>query len=329
VSEQGSQTNANKPTLEQADALSSILASTTISPKQIEEYINGHDEYETEFVDFRPIWRRLQIPKDQDGAFEGFDPSSTRWRAEVIDVGNAQPNLVKAIVKISVYDGADRRYLVFDRVDASSSEEQWRFCGNIDITGNFEASEETEYRRVVSDSKHVWFVLRSQPRIGTGISRRDEMWYMLEGKPPREVLKYPVEGGRVMGNLSDLEYKANTPEPNFAGGRLSQAVRYKVSFGASNRPRFHWLFSKWVRANFLWDDDQNKFVWDRSTSNVSEEELDTTFDSWDEERFVGYNIRWFVRFARTANAEQRSWFESLIDKMPEGTQKAALTQALK
>ncbi|SRR6266404_3738566 len=328
VSAESSQSNANQHSPGQA--LSRILGSTTISPRQLEAYTNQHDQYEPEFVDFKVIWRRLQIPRDQDGTFDGFDPSSTRWKAELIDASNPRLELVKSIVKISAYGGADRTYLVFDRAEASPGEEQWRFSGNIDLTDNYEASEQTKYDRVVSDSKHLWLVLRTNPRIGTGISASDERWYLIDGRePPREVLKYPLEGGRVTGELSDLEYEASIPESKFVGGRLTQAVRYRVSFGVASKPKFHWLFAKRAQVNFAWDENRNKFVVDGSTSSVSTEELNTTFGSADEERFIEYNLREFVRLAKGASAEQQAWLKSVIDKIPHGPQKAELIQALR
>lgn len=329
VSLESPQSSANQHPPQQNDALSRILRSTAISPHQLEEYTNQRVEYETEVVDFKPIWRRLQIPRDQGGDFDGFDPSSTRWRAEVIDVSNSQLRLVKTIVKISTYGGADRRYLVFARDKAESGEDQWRFFGNIDITGNYEASEETQYHRVVSDSKHVWLVLRTAPRIGTGISASDERWYLIDKEPLREVLKYPLEGGRVTGELSDLQYEASIPESMFVGGRLTQAVRYKVSFGVAPKPTFHWLFAKRVQVNFVWDENGNKFVVGGSTSNASAEEVITTFGSADGEKFIAFNLREFVRAARGARAEQQTWLKSVVDKIPDGSQKAALVQALR
>lgn len=328
VSAEGSQSNVNHGSPGQSEALSRILSSATISPYQLEEYTNQHDEYETKFVDFKPIWRRLQIPRDEDGDFDGFDPSVTRWRAEIIDAGKSDESLVKIIFKLSAYGGADRRYLVFDKAQGSSGEEQWSFSGNIDIIGNYEASEETEYHRVVMNSKHVWLVLRSDPRIGTGISGSDETWYIIHEGPPREVLKYPLEGGRVMGQLSDLEYKARISPTDVADGNLAQYVRYTVSFGAASSPKFRWLFSKRVRACFVWNEIQCKFILDESKSDVSEEELDTTFGSWNEQRFVKYNLRLFPGLAQAANSEQRSWLRSLIDTMPEGTEKSALIKSL-
>lgn len=167
VSPTSSQPNAHQHPPELNDALSRILGSPTISPQQLEAFTNQRDGYETDFVDFKPIWKRLDISSGQDGLFDGFDKSSTRWAAELIDV-SSQLKPVKIVVKLSANGGADRRYLVFVKDEAESNVERWSFSGQIDITDNYEASAATRYHRVVSDSNHVWLVLRNAPRIGTG-----------------------------------------------------------------------------------------------------------------------------------------------------------------
>jgi hypothetical protein len=322
---EGPHSDASQYPPKQNAELSRILSSPSISPRQLEEYTNQRDENENEFVDFKPIWRRLQIPRDQEGRFDGFDPASSRWRAELIDTSEPDMRALKAIVKISADGGADRRYLVFAKDEAG---ERWRFSGNIDFTDNYEASEATRYHRVVSDSKHVWLALRTAPRIGTGISASDERWSLIDKEPPREVLKYPLEGGRVTGALSDVQYKASIMEPTFLAGRLTQTVRYKVSFGVAAKPKFHWLFAKTAQVNFVWDENGDKFVLDGPTSNVSAEEVDTIFGA-DEEKFIEYNLRELILLARGASAEQRKWLKRVIDKIHDGSQRAALGQALR
>jgi hypothetical protein len=320
--------NAKLPSPRQVEALSRILASASISPYELEKFINGRAEDETSFVDFKPLWDSLHLSRDQDGDFDGFDPTFTRWRAETIDVAQPQLKLNKTILKISAYGGAVRRYLAFDRGEASSGEGHWHFSGYIDITDNYEASEETTYHRVVSDAKHVWLVLRTFPRIGTGIWAKEEIWYTLDNESPREVLKYPIEGARVMGEISDLEYKASIGESGLIDGRLTQPVRYTVSFGPEYTPKFHWLFSKRAQVHFLWNEGAGRFAVDSSQSDLSEEELDTSFGSANAQRFITYNISQLVRLARRATTEQQKWFERVIAETPEGTQKTALLQAL-
>ena len=320
------QSNTSRHSSERTDALSGILASASISQYEIERFTN--EPGEEEFVDFKPIWDRLQIPRDQNGDFDGFNPSSTRWRTEIIDVIQPQLELNKTILKISAFGGADRRYLVFDRAVATSGEGQWRFSGNVDITDNYEASEESEYHRVVSNSKHVWLVLRTTPRIGTGISLRAEIWYKIDPDRPMQVLEYPLEGGRVMGNISDLEFKASVGDTKLIGNKVTQHVRYTVSFGAQDKPKFRWLFSKHPQVYFEWDEDANKFIVDNSRSDIPEEELDSTFGSAEEERFIKYNFRELLVLARGASAEQQKWFKRLIDKIPNGAQRTALIQAV-
>lgn len=132
-----------------------------------------------------------------------------------------------------------------------------------------------------------------------------------------------------MGELSDLEYEASVPESQFIANRLTQTVRYKVSFGVANNPKFHWLFAKRAQVNFVWDENDGKFAVDQPTSNVSAEEVMSTFAEADEARFIRYNLSAFVRLARGASTEQRQWLKSAIDRVPDGSQKAALIQALR
>lgn len=298
---------------------SRILDSPTVSPYDIEEFINSQRRDEDHFIDFRPIWERLQISKEQDEAFDGFAPSSTHWRAEVISFTSSSVDSNRTILYIELFGGAYRRYLFFDQ------DGEWKCISHIDVLDCYEGSENSH--RIVSNGKQVFLVLRAHPRIGTGVWAIKETWYRIDGDHTQEVLRYHVAGGRVGGYICDLEYKARIADPVMINDNLVQQVRYTVSFGAAYRP-FRWLFSKKGKVYFVWDELADRFIVDAWRSDFSEEELENNFGGSNENEFIRYNFQRLVKLARRANPEQREWFNRVVSKLPEGTEKTSLQQAL-
>ncbi len=149
-----------------------------ISPYDIQKYINQHDDNETELVDFRPIWKMMQVKPDEEGVFDGFVPSYSRWHAELFSAGTRVKKDRPLVLKISANGGADRRYLIFSlNRSYRSTNVRWQFSGCIDVLDNkYEGSPHQAYHRVVSSGKHTWLILRALAGSGTGIYQINEAW---------------------------------------------------------------------------------------------------------------------------------------------------------
>jgi hypothetical protein len=316
----------------QTSSLSRLLESPSISPYEIQQFVN--DQTGEQMVDFGPLWSKLQIARDSDDAFDGFIPSYSRWRAEIIEVAeqpaaaDGSERVRYSILRLIAEGGGSRRYLVFRLGGRIPKDREWHFSGEIDILRNYPSHEIIEFQKTVIHNGNVFLILRDKPRIGTGISHTSEVWFKIDDDRPREVLKYPVKGARVSGNGSDLEYEAKTiTESTITDGLLTQEMNYTVRFGVATKPEFYWLFSKTARAVFVWDQDTRAFKL-APGSDVSLDELNGQFGSKSASEFVLYNLDRLLKLAPAATPEQRAWFGRLVKELPDSQSKAALELAL-
>jgi hypothetical protein len=267
------------------------------------------------------------VPRDQDGIFDGFIPSYSRWRAEVIETPSSTEQAATVVLKIAVHGGANRRYLIFKRGSPTPSG-QWRFSGYIDILDNkYEGSAHNKYHKILSNEAGDWLILRELGASGTGILGINELWYKIDEEVPQEVLNYPVEYHRVMGTISDLECKARVDEPELGDGTFVQQVQYFVSFAPDYKPKFQWLLSKKATVRFVWSDAAKKFLFD-DVSEISQEELKDKFGGWDDQKFIEYNFDRFVKIARTGNEEQKEWLKRVLGAIKDPRQRGIFQQAL-
>jgi hypothetical protein len=319
-----------------SDRLQKLLDSPTISPYAIENYIKESAESDEEFVDFKPIWESLHIPKNIDEAFlengkeifEGFKPSYSRWLVDLIDAQNADKQINRKIVRIRVYGGAIRRFLIFTPESPSFSDKHWKFSGYFDISYHKELPDIQKFYDVYGNDTGLWLILRDGDGYGTGVSQTYEMWYRIDTENPKEVAHYAIEGGRVNDCICDVEYESNAKTLIDKDGILIREITYKVSFGTAYKPNFHWLGTKTSMISFRWDDNAGKFIYDARNSTISEEELKREFGGWNSEDFIKYNFDDLINFAKTANSEQKVWLEEVLENLKDEDQKVKLRNAL-
>jgi hypothetical protein len=88
------------------------------------------------------------------------------------------------------------------------------------------------------------------------------------------------------------------------------------------------LFSKTALVSFVWDEEAQRFVVDRSRSNITAEEVEDRFGSWDEEKFIRYNFQKLLRLAKRTNSGQREWYEHTINGILGASERSDLLNAL-
>ena len=311
-------------------AISRILESPSISPYEIQQFVN--EQTGRQLVEFGPLWSKLRIPRDEEGIFDGFIASYSPWRAEVIDVSKSDDGGLRekndlSILKIAAQGGSSRRYLIF-RLVKDLPNSVWQFLGNIDILGNYEGNKDIDYQKIVRHEHNTFLIVRTVPRIGTGLSDTSEMWFKIDEDHPKKMLEYPINGASVVGNVSDVEYVATTIlEPKARSGFLTQEVRYTVLFGATVKPAFKWLFSKSVRVVFVWDQAAQAFTL-APMSDISMAELNSRFGSERPSEFIRYNFDRLLKLVSGVTPEQRKWFDRVVNEMPDSREKSALVRAL-
>lgn len=309
--------------------VSDLLRSKSISPYELARYINEQDTSKERKVDFKSVWNKLKIERDEDGVFDIYTPSFSRWRAEVIEVPSSDEHPDCVVLKIAADGGANRRYLVFKRIASAGSVRGWQFTGHVDhIDHKYEWSEHNRFYRVISNEAGDWLILRALGATGTGVFEIDEYWYKVDAETPRKVLQYPVEFRYSAGFISDLDFEAAMGSPKFVSGPLTQQILYAVSFGLVYEPESHFLFSRKARVTFVWNDEAGKFVFDESQSDVSANEFDDYFGVEDDEKFIRYNFKWLLKVAGDGGDEGRAWFKRVLDKTEDDSLKAMLQRAL-
>ena len=319
-----------------SDRLQKLLDSPSISPYAIENYIKESAESDEEFVDFKPIWERLNNLKTDDDVileedreiFDGFKPSFTRWQVELIDIPDLSNQINRVVVKIMIYGGAYRRFLIFKKETAPIPQSDWQFTGHFDTFSPREVPDLQKFLQVYSTENESWLIIRDLTGTGTGFLAEDEMWYRIDTEQPHLVLSYPIKGHQVNGVICALEYKSRAKTLTDQDGTLIREISYKASLGAAYKPDFHWLFTKTCKASFRWDKNEGKFVFDTRNSTISEEELNKEFGEGDKGDCIKYNFDQLIRFATTANSEQRAWLEDVLETLKDETQKMKLRNAL-
>jgi hypothetical protein len=302
--------------------------SAPVSPYEIEERINEHDESETGLVDFKPVWEVMKIERDEQGIFDGFVPSYSRWHGEVFTAGGSgkQDNL--AVLKISADGGADRRYLIF-RTNGfdPSGKLMWKFSGYIDVLDNkYEGSPHQKYQRIMSNEKHTWLVLRALANSGTGVFQINEVWHEIEGNNPKRVLEYPIEGHYAQGDVCDRSFSSRLVSQQQVNGVYVVEIQFLVTYGLD-----HPVFSKRQTASYIWAPDLREFIFDQSKSETSEQELELIYSTGfvKDEVFISVNYGDLERIASHGNQGQKKWLEWILTKVDDVPQRRTLRDKLR
>ncbi len=190
-----------KPSVQvHSTALQRLLDSPSISPYEMANYIKESAESDEEFIDFKPIWERLNNLKIEDDSlseeekeiFDGFKPSFTRWQAELIEIPDSYHQINRVVVKIMIYGGSYRRFLIFKQEHTATQRSDWTFIDHFDISFPKPNPDAQQFHHLHVNDIGSWLILRNGGGYGTGVSGEHEMWYKIDAEPPRTVLCYSM-----------------------------------------------------------------------------------------------------------------------------------------
>jgi hypothetical protein len=280
------------------------------SPYLIEWFIDMNEN-----VDLKQIWALLKIEISTDMSYrckgdceaETFD----------LDVGRT------VALRISYKDGNSHQYLFFKRAKSDSTDEAWQFIGNINAHG-------PPVYRIEKGDDRTWFLMKEL----RGREAYSEVWYEIKEKEVREVLSYPIQGQSVFcqNNLTRT-YASLLSRHDFENGIYTVPIQFIVTYQITdcNKKEVAPLFAKGQQAYYVWDDNKQRFILDKSRSEVTEEELSSLYN--DErlsgEKLIEHNFAELSKIASAGDREQKRWLRIFLNSVKDSPQKLALQQALK
>jgi hypothetical protein len=280
------------------------------SPYLIEWFIDMNEN-----VDLNQIWRLLKIEISTDMNYRCKDDCE----AETFDVEASGEKEKTVALRISYKDGISHQYLFFKKAQSNSTDEAWQFIGNLPAHGP------PEYRIERGDNK-TWFLIKELRRRAS----YDEVWYEIKEKEVREVLSYPIQGQDTscQNNLSRT-YTTLLFRNDFDNGIYTVPIQFIVTFDITdcNKKDGGRLFAKGQKAYYVWDENKQRFILDKSRSDVTEEELSGLY-RLNNEKLIEYNFAELSKIAKSGNPEQKRWLRDFLKSVRDSPQKINLQQAL-
>lgn len=284
-------------------------ASMLRSPYLIEWFIDVN-----EVVDLKQIWRLLKIEISTDMAYK----CKGDCEAEIFDVDVGKT----VALRISYKSGASHQYLFFKRAKPDSTDEGWQFIGN------FPAHGPPEYRIERGDNR-TWFLIK-EPQ---GREAYNEAWYEIREKDVIKVLSYPIQGQNTycQNNLSRT-YATLLFRHDFENGIYTVPVQFIVTYNIAdcNKKDGARLFAKGQKAYYVWDENKQRFILDKSRSDVTDEELSSVYNNerLNSEKLIEYNFAELSKIAKSGDPEQKRWLRDFLKSVKDSPQKITLQQAL-
>jgi hypothetical protein len=284
------------------------------SPHLIEWFIDVNEN-----VDLKQIWALLKMEISADMSYR----CKGDCEAETFDVDMGAGKERAVALRISYKDGQDHQYLFFKRAKSDSGDETWQFIGNIPAHGP------PEYRIERGDDR-TWFLMKEL----RGRQSYAEVWYEINGKGVREVLSYPIQGQSLFcrNNLART-YATLLFRHDFENGIYTVPIQFILTYHITDcgKKEGARLFAKGQKAYFVWDEGKQRFVLDKTRSEVTEEELGGVYSNerLSGEKLIEHNFAELLKIAKTGDAEQKRWLRTFLNEVKDGPQKLALQQAFK
>ena len=296
--------------------------SESISPYLIEWLVDISGD-----VDLRQIWRLLKIEIPYDLPYKCAGDCS----AEIFDIkvdGEEQGKTVA--LKISFESKYFYQYLFFKRAKTDSTKERWKLIGNVDSSNQRNGP---PHHRIESGDNRTWFVIRNSRGRGPVALGYDEVWYEIREGEVREVLSYPVQGHyapcqRYLGR----SYKSLLLRHELENGLYTVPVQLLISYNISECGKgieSPALFAKGQKALYVWDREKDRFILDKSRSDITESEISSVYhtEELSPEKFIEHNFNELSAIAKSGDAEQKDWLKKFLASIKDGPLKAALQQS--
>jgi hypothetical protein len=300
-----------------------VLNPESMSPYLIEWLVDISGD-----VDLRQIWRLLKIEIPYDLPYKCSGDCS----AETFDIkidGEEQGRTVALMISFESKDFY--QYLIFKRANADSSKEGWRLIGSINSS---DPRDGPPQHRIESGDNQTWLVIRDLRGRKPSAAAYGEAWYEIKEREIKEVLSYPVQGHDTpCQKYLGRSYKSLLLRHGLENGLYTVPIQLLVSYNISecvkgiDPPS---LFAKGQKAVYVWDKEKERFILDKTRSDVTESEMRSVYhtEELSPEKFIEYNFKELSDIAKSGNAAQKDWLRKFLVNVKDGPRKTALQRSL-
>jgi len=305
------QTVSSAKTVSRSDNDGQTSWSKVLKPGQVPDpYDIASFLDDKENFDLIPLWKNLGIADAELAGF--FEKCYASCGVEQTNLWNIGEGGTKVILRI----GAEwcYRYLIFGYSSVKPI-----FLGYVDTP--YQKFGPPLQRVETIGERGIWLVLTTLDTTGTGGSLSSDNWYDISKKGVHNVLSYPSNGGETTFQIDQFgkSFDARVFSQAVAGARYTVDVLFSVEYTYSETETEDSLplFEKKQRARYVWNPEADKFVFDRSHSQMTEKEMLRIYNIYDREpltneQFLTYNYSDLARLAISGKRSQKQWLSRFL-----------------
>ena len=151
------------------------------------------------------------------------------------------------------------------------------------------------------------------------------------------MLSYPSSGDESgWDDQIDRSFDSRIFTQTLLNGAYAVEIQFGISYKEAlrNYGSGFPLFSKKQKARFVWKSSLQRFIIDKSNSELTEKELDGTYTTHDDpdcatnEEFLSYNYTELAQLAISGNGNQKNWIKKFLDSCKNTSEKRRLSPLL-
>jgi hypothetical protein len=294
------------------------------SPYLIETLIDINEE-----IDLKRIWQMLDIAPPTAGAYR----CDGGCEADTFDIATSGEDHKRMVaLKISHKNGHFYEYLIFKQADSGAREEgAWRLLGKIDC---FDQRDGSPGHRVEQGDGRTWLVIKEAWGQRAGPVVYGEAWHEIQDNAVKRVLAYPVEGhDAACRNQPGASFKSMLLRHDLENGTYTIPVQFMVAYeveACGSRDAALPLFAKGLKARYVWNAAQGRFVLDEARSDVTAGQVArfAYAQPFSDAAFVEDNFHELAEIATSGDARRKAWLRNFLGSMPDTPRVADLRRLL-
>ena len=278
------------------------------SPYLIETLIDINEE-----IDLRRVWQMLDIAPPTADAYR----CDGGCEADTFDIAVSGEGHKKTVaLKISHENGHFYEYLIFRQAGSDSlAEGGWRLLGKVDC---LDQRDGPPGERIEQGDGRTWLVIKESRGRRAGLIVHSEAWHEIQDDAVKRVLAYPVEGhNAACQNQPGSSFKSMLLRHDLENGTYTIPVQFMVAYEANacgSRDAALPLFARGLKALYVWDARQGRFMLDEARSDVTERQVAqfSYAQPFSGAAFVEDNFRELADLATNGDARRKAWLRSFV-----------------
>lgn len=271
-------------------------------------------------VDISALWERIGLDADVFTSVSEFEFDAA---TVLIDGDNLNDSV------LNVWSGVlakSRLVLLRRQAVFNLPQDEWKLIGYVDIADQQYGP--SEYQ-IVNGKPMKWLVVKELTGRGTGVSTYEDRWYEIKPGALKSLLNYVSRGHDINNQLGDRTFSAKMTAFN----DKEIAVEYTVEWTSiffEELPDYKDAISQSKKAYYTWDNLKGQFVYNKSKSEISEQEIEEvySFDTINDDLYFKYTFPNLKEIAEKGTPEQKKWLALVLDKLVDSSQKRQLQTLL-